>query len=276
MKLVDYNNSSSLVIDNIEKAGNRINFTITALLYDERTDTNIRFETNSYVIIDDWQQKSEMLLIKHALELENFSFHAVLDQRYYWDTNKISNQNFFELSSCLNNSRLKFVIESDEIFGRFFFDEVSNAIQYQSDICNNVSAPCVKDGLIHVALRLTKAYIDGRCDLQLKVYSDTFHIVRAYDGWIEEEKITSEHIHQFNVGKLEEFTTGGEFWEIVFNWTDGKKRGTGSINDFTWPGPNELVFKDCVDIEMENINWDDLPLSPVKVIPASEFKVYHP
>ena len=57
MKLVDHNNSSSLVIDNIEKAGNRINFSIAAFLYDKRTDTNIRFETNSYVIIDEWQQK---------------------------------------------------------------------------------------------------------------------------------------------------------------------------------------------------------------------------
>ena len=91
MKQVDYNNSSSLVVDNIKKVGNRINFTITALLYDEGTDTNIRFETNSYVIIDDWQQKSEILLTKHVLESENFSFHVVPDQRYYWDTNKISN-----------------------------------------------------------------------------------------------------------------------------------------------------------------------------------------
>lgn len=275
MKLLDHNNSSSIVIDNIEKVGNRINFSIAAFLYDERTDTNIRFETDSYINIDDWQQKSEMLLSQHKLELENFSFHAVLDQRYYWDIHKISNQNFFELSSCHNNSRLKFVIESDEIFGKTFFDEISDVIQYQSDSCNNVSAPCIKDQLIHVSLKLTKAYTDGRCDLQLKVYSETFHIIRAFNDWTEGTKITSEHIHQFNVGKLEKFDTGGEFWEVDFNWTDGKKTGNGSIKDFTWPS-NELVFDDCVDIEMEDVNWDDLPLFPMEIIPTSEFRVYRP
>ena len=94
MKLLDHNNSSSLVIDNIKKVGNQIIFSVAAFLYDKRTDTNIRFETDSYINTDDWQQKSEMLLSQHKLELENFSFHAVLDQMYSWDIHKISNYNW--------------------------------------------------------------------------------------------------------------------------------------------------------------------------------------
>ena len=95
MIINDYNSSSSLVIDGIEKVGERIVFNVTAFLYDKRTDTNIKYETNSFVIIDDWRQKSEALLSQHKLELNNFSFHAVLDQMYSWDNHKISNYNFF-------------------------------------------------------------------------------------------------------------------------------------------------------------------------------------
>ena len=53
IKLLDYNNSSSLVINDIEKVGNRINFSIAVYLLDKRTDTNIRFETESFVKIDE-------------------------------------------------------------------------------------------------------------------------------------------------------------------------------------------------------------------------------
>ena len=55
MKLIDRNNSSSLVIDNIKKVGNRVNFSIAVFLLDKRNDTNIRFETESFVEIDEWQ-----------------------------------------------------------------------------------------------------------------------------------------------------------------------------------------------------------------------------
>lgn len=117
MRLTDYNSSSSLVIDNIEKVGNRINFSIAVYLLDERTDTNIKFETDSYIDIDEWQQKSEELLSEHKLELENFSFHAVLNQMYSWDNHKISNYNFFELSNNFNKSHLKCMIETADVFG---------------------------------------------------------------------------------------------------------------------------------------------------------------
>ncbi len=116
-RLTDYN-SSSLVIDNIEKVGNRIFFNITSFLRDERTDTNIKFETDSYINIDEWSQKSKMLLSEHKLELENFSFHAVLNQMYSWDNHKISNYNFFELSNNFNKSHLKCMIETADVFGK--------------------------------------------------------------------------------------------------------------------------------------------------------------
>lgn len=275
MKLIDYN-SSSLVIDNIEKVGNRIFFNITSFLHDERTDTNIKFETDSYINIDEWSQKSKMLLSEHKLELENFSFHADIDQRYYWDKQIFSNQNFFELSSNINKSRIKFLVESEYIFGREFYDEVSDVIQYQRDNCNTVQCFNRKDGLIHVRLKLVKAYTDGRCDLQLEVYSENFRIVRMFDDDIGGARYTLDQIQQFNAKRLDKFDIVGEFLNIDFMWSKGGKNADGSIEDFTWPGPNELVFDGCVDVEMENVDWDNLPLVPITYIPASEFKINHP
>lgn len=140
MKLADCNNSSSLVVDNIEKVGERVNFSIAVFLRDERTDTNIRFETESFVNIDEWQQKSEELLSEHKLELENFSFHADLKQ-------KIRKQNYFELSSNINKSRIKFLVESECIFGREFYDEISDVILYQRYNCDTPHVLIEKTGL---------------------------------------------------------------------------------------------------------------------------------
>ena len=96
MKLIDRNNSSSLVIDNIKKVGNRVSFNIAVFLLDKRTDTNIRFETESFVEIEEWQQKGETLLSDYKLELENFSFHA--DHKVY----EMEEKSFENIHNILN------------------------------------------------------------------------------------------------------------------------------------------------------------------------------
>ena len=194
MKLFDYNRSSFLFIDNIEKIGNRVRFYVSAFLYDKRTDTNISFETVSFVEIDEWQKKGELLVSEHKLELENFSFHAILDQMYSWDTHKISNYNFFELSSCINNSHLRFMIESKDVFGMDFFDEISDIIQYQPSICDIVQDPSVKENLTYVKHKIVGLYKgdeDIRCDLQLLIKSNNFRMERVFTEFYETALYTS-------------------------------------------------------------------------------------
>ena len=76
MKLIYNNDNSFLLIDNIERTENRIDFDVSVVLYDKRTDTDIKFKTKSYIDIDDWQQKSETLLFQDKIDLENFSYYA--------------------------------------------------------------------------------------------------------------------------------------------------------------------------------------------------------
>lgn len=272
MKLIDYNNSSSLVIDDIKKVGNRVYFSIAVYLLDKRTDTNIRFETESFVEIDEWQQKGETLLSEHKLELENFSFHAN-HKVYEVELKKIENiQNFFELSSNIHNNSLKFVIESSYSFERMLVDEISKAIESRPSFGFVASTSCSTDGVTHVEFKLIKAYTDGRCVLQLKVISDNFRIVRKLDDWTDEARWISEQIQQFNDEKKELIEIVGLFIEMEFKWIDGRKWGKGSILDFSSPGPNELTFDDCVEVKMESVDWDNLSLTPAVYIPASDFK----
>ena len=227
MKLIDLNNSSSLIIDDIERIGNRIHFCINAFLLDKRTDTNITFKTNSYTGIDEWQEKRELLLSEHKLELENFSFHAVPDQMYSWDNHRISNYNFFELSGTVNNSHLKFMIESEGLLGMEFADEISDAIQYLQDSYGSVSVPCKRDGLIHV--RQTIVALHGRdddmCDLRIELCSDNFRMERVftefYDGTLSEAR----QFQQFKDYKKDKFVIPGDYLRIDLKWVNGKIRG---------------------------------------------------
>ena len=261
MKLLDHNKSSSLVIDNIKKVGNQIIFSVAAFLYDKRTDTNIRFETDSYINTDDWQQKSEMLLSQHKLELENFSFHAVLDQMCSWDIHKISNYNFFELSSSINNCHLKFMIESEELFGGAFVDEISDAIQYLSDSCNRVLASSIKDGLIHVKQKIIASYgRDDMCDLQLEVSSDKFQMVRVFVEFYEGTLSESKQFQLFKDEKKDNFVIPGDYLRIDLKRINGRIRGIGSIDDLAYPEHNRLDFDDYVSIEYEIADKKDLPL----------------
>ena len=249
MKLADCNNSSSLVVDNIEKIGKRGNFSIAVFLFDERTDTNIRFETESFVEIGEWQQKSEVLLSDHKLELENFSFHAdhkIIDV----DGQKFENiQNYFTISSRTGNSHLNFTIESRVSFEEMFVDEITRVIQLGTSYDDIIPGCSQEENLIRIALSKIKNYQDLMCSMQLDISSESFHMTRTFENHSGEASWILEQIRQFNDGKKERIEMEGEFLELEFNWVNGRKYGKGSICDFTWPEPNELTFDDYVKIE---------------------------
>ena len=249
MKLADCNNSSSLVVDNIEKIGKRGNFSIAVFLFDESTDTNIRFETESFVEIGEWQQKSEVLLSDHKLELENFSFHAdhkIIDV----DGQRFENiQNYSTISSRTGNSHLNFTIESRVSFEEMFVDEITRVIQLGTSYDDIIPGCSQEEKLIRIALSKIKNYQDLMCSMQLDISSDSFHMTRTFENHSGEASWILEQIRQFNDGKKERIEMEGEFLELEFNWVNGRKYGKGSICDFTWPEPNELTFDDYVKIE---------------------------
>ena len=263
MRLTDYN-SSSLVIDNIEKVGNRINFSIAVYLLDERTDTNIKFETDSFIYIDEWQQKSEELLSEHKLELENFSFHAVLNQMYSWDNHKISNYNFFELSNNFNKSHLKCMIETADVFGKEFIDEINEVILYYPDGSDTPPQPSARKGLIHIKQKIVGIYEGGEfCSSQLEVCSDNFRMIRVFPDFYNDIISEPEEFIQFkkkNIDRLDIGDLGSVILRVNLSWCDDKVKGEGSIYDCGYPEHNELTFDGYVEVEWVNVDKKDLPL----------------
>ena len=264
MKLIDYNNSSSLVIDNIKKVGNRVNFSIAVFLLDKRNDTNIRFETESFVEIDEWQQKGETLLSDHKLELENFSFHAVLDQMYSWDNHIISNYNFFELSNDINKSHLKCMIESADVFGKEFIDEINDVILYYPDGSDTAPQPSQRNGLIHIKQKIVGIYEGGEfCSSQLEVSSDNFRMIRVFDDFYNGIISEPDDFLQFKNNKLDRLDIGdlgGVILRVDLSWRDDKAKGEGSIYDWGYPEHNELTFDYYVEVEWENVEESSLPI----------------
>lgn len=259
MRLTDYN-SSSLVINDIEKVGNRINFSIAVYLLDERTDTNIKFETDSYINIDEWSQKSKMLLSEHKLELENFSFHAN-HKVYEIESRRFEKiQNFFELSSNIHNKRLKFEIESKYSIGKKLFNEISTILQSEANHEKKTPVSCAEDGIVHIQIGVIKDYKDESCSMQLELFSENFHMTRTFEDLLNEAIWISGQIQQFNKMEIAQTEILGDFIELEFNWVDGMKKGKGSICDFTWPNPNELTFDGYVEVEWVNVDKKDLPL----------------
>ena len=268
MKLIDYNNSSSLVINDIEKVGNRINFSIAVYLLDKRTDTNIRFETDSYIDIDEWSQKSKMLLSDHKLELENFSFHAELDKMYSWDNHIISNYNFFELSCNINKSHLKCMIESADVFGKEFIDEINEVISYYPDCSGIVLQPSPRNGVIHIKQKVVGIYESGEfCSSQLKVCSDNFQMIRVFDDFYNGIISEPKDFIQFKNNELDRFVVGdvgGAILDIDLYRRDDKVKGEGSIYDWGYPEHNELTFDGYVEVEGENVEKSCLPIISFK------------
>ncbi len=268
MKLIDYNNSSSLVIDNIKKVGNRVNFSIAVFLLDKRNDTNIRFETESFVEIDEWQQKGETLLSDHKLELENFSFHADLNKMYSWDNHIISNYNFFELSNDINKSHLKCMIESADVFGKEFIDEINEVISYYPDCSRIVLQPSPRNGVIHIKQRVVGIYESGEfCSSQLKVCSDNFQMIKVFDDFYNDIISEPKDFIQFKNNELDRFVVGdvgGAILDIDLYRRDDKVKGEGSIYDCGYPEHNELTFDGYVEVECENVEKSCLPIISFK------------
>jgi len=264
IKLLDHNNSSSLIIDNMEKVGNRINFSIAVFLLDKRTDTNIRFETESFVKIDEWQHKSEILLSDHKLELENFSFHAVLDQMYSWDNHIISNYNFFEMSCNINKSHLKCMIESADVFGKEFIDGINEVILYYPDCSGTILQPSPKNGVIHIKQKIVRIYKDGEfCSSQLEVNSDNFRMIRVFDDFYNGIISEPDDFLQFKDNKLDRLDIGdlgSVILRVDLSRHGGKTKGEGSICDCAYPDHNELTFDHYVEVEWVNVDKKDLPL----------------
>lgn len=264
MKLIDYNNSSSLVIDNIKKVGNRVNFSIAVFLLDKRTDTNIRFETESFVEIDEWQQKGETLLSDYKLELENFSFHADLNKMYSWDNHIISNYNFFELSNDINKSHLKCMIESADVFGKEFIDEINEVISYYPDCSETVLQPSPRNGVIHIKQKVVGIYESGEfCSTQLKVCSDNFQMIRVFDDFYNDIISEPKDFIQFKNNELDRFVVGdvgGAILDIDLYRCDNKVKGEGSIYDCGYPEHNELTFDGYVEVEWVNVEESSLPI----------------
>lgn len=61
MKVDFCDNTGSLWLQVLGRNGNRMTFGINVSLFKEETETNIRFETETYINIDEWKQKRETL-----------------------------------------------------------------------------------------------------------------------------------------------------------------------------------------------------------------------
>ena len=249
MKLSNYNNALTLLIDKIGVINNTIRLNILVVLNNKRTDTDIQFKTVSCINMAEWQHVSESLLSDHKLELENFSFHA--DHKIInVDGQRLENiQNYFTISSRTGNSHLNFTIESRVSFEEMFVDEITRVIQLGTSYDDIIPGCSQEENLIHIALSKIKNYQDLMCSMQLDISSESFHMTRTFENHSGEASWILEQIRQFNDGKKERIEMEGEFLELEFNWVNGRKYGKGSICDFTWPEPNELTFDDYVKIE---------------------------
>ena len=144
------------------------------------------------------------------------------------------------------------MIESKDVFGRDFIDEISDIIQYQPSTCDVAQVSSVKDNLIYVnhkIVGLYKGYEDIRCDIQLLIKSNNFRMERVFADFYESALYTATEIQKFNNGYKDSFILSGEHLRIDFKWEDGRKRGIGSIDDLAYPDHNKLIIDDYVNIE---------------------------
>ena len=260
MRTIEIDNDCLLQFDDIVKEENRISFSISVILRRKRTDTDIQFKTDSYIDIDEWQQKSEELLSEHKLELENFSFHAN-HKVYEIESRRFEKiQNFFELSSNIHNKRLKFEIESKYSIEKKLFNEISTILQSEANHEKKTPISCAEDGIVHIKIGVIKDYKDESCSMQLELFSENFHMTRTFEDLLNGAIWISGQIQQFNKMEIAQTEILGNFIELEFNWVDGMKKGKGSICDFTWPNPNELTFDGYVEVEWVNVDKKDLPL----------------
>ena len=106
-------------------------FGINVSLFKEETETNIRFETETYINIDEWQQKRETLASQNTWELENISAqakHNISDAVYQ---EFFLYEYFIEMRSNINSGHLTFTMKSEMSFENMLDEEISNVLQFQ-------------------------------------------------------------------------------------------------------------------------------------------------
>lgn len=239
-------NTGSMCIEALGINGNRINFSISVTLYNEKTDTEIRFKTESYIDTDEWQQKRKIMSSQNNWELENISAQIISNisdavyQEYF------VYEYFIEMRSNINNVRLTFTMKSETSFENMLDEEISNVIQFQSERTELLS--CIKEGLIHITLRKTWDS-DILCGRLLKVDSRTLHIVREYTMTNDHDKEEPKRIHEFNANLIDELWIGGfDGEEIEFKRINGNVIAIGSIGDTTFYPRNSLEFEGPAEI----------------------------
>jgi len=245
MKVDFCDNTGSMCIEAQGMNGNRTDFSISVSLYNEKTDTEIRFETESSIDIGEWQHKREIISSQNNWELENISVqakHNISDAVYQ---EFFLYEYFIEMRSNINSGHLTFTMKSEMSFENMLDEEISNVLQFQPE--STESSSCIKEGLMHISLRKTWD-ADILCGRLLKVDSRTLHIVRDYATTINSAN-EPERIHEFNSGCIDEIIIGGfEGEEIKFKRIDGKVIAIGSIWDSTFYPQNSIEFEGPAEI----------------------------
>lgn len=245
MKVNFCDNTGSILVEALERNGNRINFGISVSLYNEKTETEIRFDTESYINIDEWQRKREIMSSQDTWELENISAqtkHSISDAVYQ---EYFLYEYLFVMRNRINNACLTFTMKSETSFEKMLDEEISNVLQSLSESTD--SSSYVKEGLMHITLRKTWES-DNLCGRLLKVDSSTLHIVRDYDMFIDYAKEQPRKIQEFNAGRIDELWIESFNEEIKFNRIDGKVIAIGSIWDSTFYPQNTIEFEGPAEI----------------------------
>lgn len=246
MKVDFCDNTGSMCVEACGIDGNKINISISVTLYNEKTDTEIRFETESYIDIDEWQQKREIISSQDTWELENISVQAkhnisdAVSQEYFLY------EYFIEMQSNINNVHLSFTMKSETSFENILEEEISSVLQFQSESTELLS--CIKEGLMHITLRKTWDS-DILCGRLLKLNSRTLHIVRDYAMTNDCGKEEPKRIQEFNAGRIDELWIGGfDGEEIEFKRNNGNIIALGSIRDTTFYPQNSIEFEGPAEI----------------------------
>lgn len=239
MKVDFCDNTGSLWLQVLGRNGNRVTIGINVSLFKEETETDIRFETETYINIDEWQQKRETLASQNTWELENISAqakHNISDTVYQ---EYFLYEYLFVIRSNINNGCLTFTMKSEMSFEDMLEEEISKYMQSPSEDAESSSR--IDDELIHVTLKETwkEGNLRGR---MVKVDSCSFHIVSNYIEPIYPKHPDYVRIRDFNEGQSDTLFIGSEQVDVKFKWIDGIVTAAGTIDDYMYPR-NSLEFK---------------------------------
>ena len=244
MKVDFCDNTGSLWLQVLRRKGNRMIFGINVSLFKEETETDIRFETETYINIDEWKHKRETLASQKKWELENISAqakHNISDAVYQ---EFFLYEYLFVIRSKNNTGCLTFTMKSEMSFEDMLEEEISRYLQSPSENAESLSH--TDDGLIHVTLKETwdEGNLRGR---MVKVDSCSFHIVSNYIEPLYPKYPDYVRIQDFNERQLDTLIIGSEQVDIKFSWIDGTMTAVGTIDDYMYPR-NSLEFEGPAEI----------------------------